>query len=190
MWTWKESGGSPPSMRVLRTALAFVPAPPATAWLTTSHCGFSLLNWSISSLRPAASPPVVHHEKTSTFVAPLPPPPLAAGDAADEQALNAIASAPSRASRERTELGSITFLPPLLLETRTGMRLALAGPEARTTVRPLPSRDRAARRYVPIRPMSTRMGAPARRGGLCVGDGQADLEAGAAGRTVAGEDRP
>src|SRR3989442_13067437 len=34
------------------------------------------------------------------------------------------------------------------------------------------------------------MGAPARRGGVCNGGGQADLEAGAAGRTVAGEDRP
>src|SRR5712691_5701991 len=99
MWTWNESGGSPPSMRVLRTALAFVPAPPATAWLTTCHCGLSLLNLSISRLRPAASPPVVHHEKTSTFVAPPPPP--ADGEAFDVQALSAIAMAPNSARRDR-----------------------------------------------------------------------------------------
>src|ERR1700704_2786335 len=35
-WTWKLSGGLPPSMRVLSTALAFVPAPPATVALTIS----------------------------------------------------------------------------------------------------------------------------------------------------------
>src|SRR5437870_13510968 len=33
-WTWKLSGGLPPSIRVLSTALAFVPAPPATVALT------------------------------------------------------------------------------------------------------------------------------------------------------------
>src|ERR1700682_6797922 len=33
-WTWKLSGGLPPSMRVFRTALALVPAPPATVALT------------------------------------------------------------------------------------------------------------------------------------------------------------
>src|ERR671934_761705 len=32
-WTWKLSGGFPPSIRVFSTALAFVPAPPATAAL-------------------------------------------------------------------------------------------------------------------------------------------------------------
>src|SRR6266567_2317853 len=33
-WTWKLSGGFPPSMRVFSTALALVPAPPATVALT------------------------------------------------------------------------------------------------------------------------------------------------------------
>src|ERR1700704_1861704 len=33
-WTWKLSGGLPPSIRVFSTALAFVPAPPATVALT------------------------------------------------------------------------------------------------------------------------------------------------------------
>ncbi len=32
--TWNESGGFPPSIRVLSTALAFVPAPPATVAFT------------------------------------------------------------------------------------------------------------------------------------------------------------
>src|ERR1700694_331528 len=33
-WTWKLSGGLPPWMRVASTALALLPAPPATAALT------------------------------------------------------------------------------------------------------------------------------------------------------------
>src|SRR2546421_1068285 len=33
-WTWKLSGGLPPSIRVFSTALALVPAPPATVALT------------------------------------------------------------------------------------------------------------------------------------------------------------
>src|SRR5882724_3605996 len=52
-------------MRVLRTALALVPAPPATVALTMSTPGFCFLYWSNSWFRPAASPPVVHHEKIS-----------------------------------------------------------------------------------------------------------------------------
>ena len=32
-WTWKLSGGLPPCMRVASTALALLPAPPATAAL-------------------------------------------------------------------------------------------------------------------------------------------------------------
>src|SRR5712691_11537436 len=35
-WTWKLSGGLPPSIRVFSTALALVPAPPATVALTIS----------------------------------------------------------------------------------------------------------------------------------------------------------
>src|SRR5215471_5705329 len=65
MWTWKLSGGSPPSMRVLRTALAFEPAPPATVALTISTPGFWARYMSNNAFRPAASPPVVHHEKIS-----------------------------------------------------------------------------------------------------------------------------
>src|SRR5260370_39866897 len=33
-WTWKLSGGLPPSIRVFSTAFALVPAPPATVALT------------------------------------------------------------------------------------------------------------------------------------------------------------
>src|SRR5712692_2322472 len=39
-WTWKLSGGLPPSIRVLSTALALVPAPPATAALTIFTFGY------------------------------------------------------------------------------------------------------------------------------------------------------
>src|ERR1700704_2696134 len=66
MWTWKLSGGSPPSMRVLSTALAFVPAPPATVALTMSTPGFCFLYMSKSWFRPALSPPLVHQEKISS----------------------------------------------------------------------------------------------------------------------------
>ncbi len=37
---WKLSGGSPPSMRVLSTALALVPAPPVTVALSTATPGY------------------------------------------------------------------------------------------------------------------------------------------------------
>src|SRR4051794_8388665 len=71
MWTWNESGGSPPCMRVLSTALAFEPAAPATAWLTisTPPCDFSKRAY--IAFRPASSPPVVHQENISS----LPPAP-------------------------------------------------------------------------------------------------------------------
>ena len=39
--TWNESGGSPPSIRVLSTARAFTPEPPVTVELTTSIDGCS-----------------------------------------------------------------------------------------------------------------------------------------------------
>src|SRR5262249_4824644 len=70
MWTWKESGGSPPSIRVFRTALAFWPAPPATVALMISRPGCCRLAISKSLRSPAASPPVVHHEKISSLCAP------------------------------------------------------------------------------------------------------------------------
>src|SRR3979490_1957238 len=65
MWTWKLSGGSPPSMRVLRTALALGPAPPATVALTISTPGFCFLYGSTSWFRAADPPRDVHHEKIS-----------------------------------------------------------------------------------------------------------------------------
>src|SRR5215212_8118208 len=71
MWTWNESGGSPPCMRVLRTALAFEPAAPATAWLTISTPGWLFSKMAYIALRPASSPPVVHQENISS----LPPAP-------------------------------------------------------------------------------------------------------------------
>ena len=37
--TWNESGGSPPSIRVFSTALALVPAPPATVAFTIWTAG-------------------------------------------------------------------------------------------------------------------------------------------------------
>src|SRR5215210_6333018 len=66
MWTWNESGGSPPCMRVLRTALAFEPAAPATAWLTISTPGWLFSKMAYIALRPASSPPVVHQENISS----------------------------------------------------------------------------------------------------------------------------
>src|SRR6516165_3504965 len=66
MWTWKVSGGSPPSMRVVRAALALTPPPPATAAFTMSTPGFCARYRSNSAPSPAASPPVVHHEKISS----------------------------------------------------------------------------------------------------------------------------
>src|SRR3954454_3033173 len=71
MWTWNESGGSPPCIRVFSTALAFEPAAPATAWLTisTPPCDFSKRAY--IAFRPASSPPVVHQENISS----LPPAP-------------------------------------------------------------------------------------------------------------------
>ena len=38
-WTWKESGGSPPSMRVFSTARALTPEPPVTVELITCTLG-------------------------------------------------------------------------------------------------------------------------------------------------------
>src|SRR3954454_21242963 len=76
MWTWNESGGSPPCIRVFSTALAFEPAAPATAWLTISMPGCDFSKRAYIAFRPASSPPVVHQENISS----LPPP--AAGLAA------------------------------------------------------------------------------------------------------------
>src|SRR2546426_2226374 len=39
-WTWKLSGGLPPCIRVASTALALLPAPPATAALTIFTLGY------------------------------------------------------------------------------------------------------------------------------------------------------
>src|SRR2546425_10315177 len=39
-WTWKLSGGLPPCIRVASTALALLPAPPATAALTILTLGY------------------------------------------------------------------------------------------------------------------------------------------------------
>src|SRR5215211_7911240 len=72
MWTWNESGGSPPCMRVLRTALAFEPAAPATAWLTISTPGWLFSKMAYMALRPASSPPVVHQENISSLPPGLP----------------------------------------------------------------------------------------------------------------------
>ena len=65
MWTWNESGGSPPCIRVFRTALAFEPAAPATAWLTISMPGWLFSKMAYIAFRPASSPPVVHQENIS-----------------------------------------------------------------------------------------------------------------------------
>src|SRR6185312_7171515 len=42
-WTWKLSGGLPPCIRVASTALALLPAPPATAALTISTLAYFCL---------------------------------------------------------------------------------------------------------------------------------------------------
>src|SRR2546423_8858673 len=111
MWTWNESGGSLPSIRVFSTAWAFDPAPPATAWLKTWYCGLSLLNLSMSLVRPAASPPVVHQEKISTCWAPPPPPDgLAPVELLALHAANTTASAGSHA--QRRHVSRVMPLPP------------------------------------------------------------------------------
>src|ERR671914_57996 len=72
MWTWNESGGSPPCIRVFRTALAFDPAAPATAWLTISTPGWLFSKMAYIAFRPASSPPVVHQENISSRPPGLP----------------------------------------------------------------------------------------------------------------------
>src|SRR5688500_14024881 len=72
MWTWNESGGSPPCIRVFRTALALEPAAPATAWLTISTPGWLFSKMAYIALRPASSPPVVHQENISSLPPGLP----------------------------------------------------------------------------------------------------------------------
>src|SRR6476619_8451253 len=93
MWTWNESGGSPPCMRVLRTALAFEPAAPATAWLTISTPGWLFSKMAYIALRPASSPPVVHQENISSL-----PPPAAGFPAAGAAAAGAVVAAGLAAS--------------------------------------------------------------------------------------------
>src|SRR5215813_13389140 len=66
-WRWYESGGLPACSRLARMALALVPAPPATAALTTSIVGFLDLKSAIIALRISSSPAPVHHENTSTW---------------------------------------------------------------------------------------------------------------------------
>src|SRR5664280_342524 len=68
MWTWKLSGGVLFTTRVVRAAWALEPAPPAMALFVTLIVGLSALNLSMMALKPLASPPVVHHETTSTCV--------------------------------------------------------------------------------------------------------------------------
>src|SRR5215208_5115375 len=88
MWTWNESGGSPPCIRVLRTALAFEPAAPATAWLTISTPGWLFSKMAYIALSPASSPPVVHQENISSL-----PPPAAGLPAAGAAAAGAVVAA-------------------------------------------------------------------------------------------------
>src|SRR6188472_1353972 len=88
MWTWNESGGSPPCIRVFRTALAFEPAAPATAWLTISMPGWLFSKMAYIALRPASSPPVVHQENISSL-----PPGLAAAAGFASAGLAAAAGA-------------------------------------------------------------------------------------------------
>ena len=79
---WNESGGFPAASRCARTAFAFVPAPPATVSFLNGQFGLVLFQMSISFVRPAASPPPVHHEKTESrqdWVAPAGAVPAAAG---------------------------------------------------------------------------------------------------------------
>src|SRR5213595_2804800 len=99
MWTWKESGGSPPCILVLRTALAFEPAAPATAWLTISTPGWLFSKMEYIALSPASSPPVVHQENISSL-------PASAGLGASAGLLSAgfdgagVAALPQAASSE------------------------------------------------------------------------------------------
>src|SRR3990172_10981734 len=71
--TWKEPGGSPPSIRVVSTSRALKPAPPATVAFTISTSPGHLSGYrSKSASSPAASPPVVHQLKISR--SPVRPP--------------------------------------------------------------------------------------------------------------------
>ncbi len=65
-WTWNESGGSPPSIRVLSTARAFTPEPPVTVALITSTFGYRAVYLAIRASRAGPSSPA-HQEKISSF---------------------------------------------------------------------------------------------------------------------------
>src|SRR5699024_4487810 len=64
--TWKVDGGSSPCILVASTAIAFVPAPPATPPFSISISDFSSSNKSIHSSNPSSSPAPVHQPKIST----------------------------------------------------------------------------------------------------------------------------
>ena len=66
-WACQESGASPAARRVARTALAFVPAPPATAALTNLIFGYFASKILTMAARPSASPGPTHQENTSTW---------------------------------------------------------------------------------------------------------------------------
>ena len=84
--TWKASGGSPPSMRVLSTARALTPEPPVTVALMTSTPGWSAWYCAISASRAGPSSPA-HHEKISIW-----PCAAAAANSVREEASNHLRS--------------------------------------------------------------------------------------------------
>src|SRR5439155_27051205 len=65
-WTWKESGGSPPSIRVLSTERGFTPEPPVTVELIAWMFGYFLEYRSMSAFRAGPSSPA-HQEKISSL---------------------------------------------------------------------------------------------------------------------------
>src|SRR5699024_11831799 len=64
--TWNVEGGSLPCILVANTALAFVPAPPATAAFSTFISSCCSSNKSISAINPSSSPAPVLQLKIST----------------------------------------------------------------------------------------------------------------------------
>ena len=63
---WNESGGSFASRRLVSTAFALTPAPPAIAAFTYSVSGLFALNTVSMAARPSASPPDAHQVKISS----------------------------------------------------------------------------------------------------------------------------
>src|SRR5690606_30372329 len=100
--TWNVPGGSPPSMRVLSTALALTPAPPVTVALLMRTPGLRFSNSAIMASRAGPSSPA-HQEKIST--SPVAWAKAAAGSASKTETRPTTSNRDHRAFIRCTSLG-------------------------------------------------------------------------------------